>query len=371
MDKNGLKILSKLSGEISGRTDIECPSLEDISVLAEGKAGADLRKELQDHISTCDICYETYKSLLELSAGAPKKVIRIFSPLSVAASIFIVLVAFVIFYKVNISVSDLDHPVSSFSESPVILKEKKVSDKSEKKRIVTKIHKQKIKKDQNKPPAPEKSKKMESRIETVREEEAPVSKDEPSVNRSRNVIGNTQGISQAGNDPVTIPAALSVRTPQVESGGSGEKSGRLAIKRKKGGKGIVEIIREDDERADEKSSDFDCFKRNGEEYKRRKDFDTVIPLSEAMPGLIQVVQPDNFKVDEPVGEPVYIILEVVTGKSGTVSRVCLISGNVKNIRSIIHAVRKWKFKTAGDVPTRFRIVLGVTGNRIIEVLDKK
>ena len=167
MDKNGERILFKLSGAVPGDVQGPCPSLEDISALIDGTIEKEQKEKLQSHISSCEICYETYISALELTDTQDKKSLRIFSPLSVAASIFIALLAFVIFYKVNISVKDIDDQVSLFAKTPVIIKEGKTEHKSVK-RPAAAVKNKMIKKQKLKNPAPEKSIKAAKVEEVVR-----------------------------------------------------------------------------------------------------------------------------------------------------------------------------------------------------------
>ncbi|MEN8221955.1 MAG: hypothetical protein ABFR36_01745 [Acidobacteriota bacterium] len=347
MDKNGSKILFKLSGAVSGDIHGPCPSPEDISALIDGTIGKELKKELQNHISSCDICYETYKSTLELIKSSDKKSFRIFSPLSIAASIFFALAAFVIFYKVNVSVKDLD-PVSPFSSSPVIVKEGKVEHKSDKRKVGIPVSR-KLKKKSSKPPAPEKSMKVQKMEEVVREEEVPEVRDEP----------------------VTVPAALSVGEVKAGSDNLNRRSGRVSSVSYKSGKGLVDKFKEVEKGKKDKNTDMNCFTREGDEYIRRISFKTDIPLRDTFPDISKMVQPDNYKADDPVTGPVYIIVEVIANKIGDVIKVCVASGSAGNIKLVVEAVKKWKFKIPENSPSRFRLVLGISGSRIIEVLDKK
>jgi len=370
MDKYGERILFKLSGAVPGGVQGACPSLEDISALIDGTIEKERKEKLQSHISSCEICYETYISALELTDTEGKKSLRIFSPLSVAASIFIALLAFVIFYKVNISVTDIEDTASPFVKAPVFTKEGKVEHKSVK-RTAADVNKKIKKKQMLKTPAPEKSTKVEKDEEVVSEDEVPEMKDEPSVVRSKNVLRNTQGISRGITEPAAQPAGFSVGSIQVESEKSDQKSGRVSSQKKKGGKGLVDKLKENEKRERDISSDMNCFSREGGKYKRRDEFMSEIPLRDTFPEIVNFVQPENYKADEQIVKPVYIILEVITNSDGGVTKICVAGGSTGNIKPVIDALKKWKFKIQGDSPSRFRLVLGISGNRIIEVLDKK
>ncbi len=370
MGKNGEKILLKLSSAVPGDVQGPCPSPEDISALIDGTVEEEKKDELQSHISSCEICYETYISVMELIETQEKKTLRIFSPLTVAASIFIVLLAFIVFYKVNIGVKDIEDTGSPFSGSPVIIKEGKVENRSVK-RADSVIVKKKPEKKKLRSPAPEKKVMVEKAEEVIAEDEVPEVKVEPSGVSPKKVLMNTQGVSQGANEPSTVPVGFSAGSVKVESQKSDQKSGRVSSLRKKGGKGLVDKLKENEERDREINTDMDCFSREGDEYKRREEFVTKIPLRDSFPEIVRFVQPENYKADEPVVEPVYIILEVITNSGGDVAKVCVAGGSVDNISHVVNAVKKWKFKIPGRVPFRFRLVLGISGNRIIEILDKK
>ncbi len=375
MENNGSKILFKLNGVISGEINSECPSAEDISVLIDGTIGKEQKEKLQIHISACEICYETYLAALEMTESSEKRRFRIFSPMSVAASIFIVLVAFVIFFKVNIGVKDIEESDSGFVKGPVLIKEGTGEHKADKQKIALPV-KQKVSKKRGKkgpviPPAPGKTARIKKSEEITREAEVPEVKDEPPGIKSKMVLRNTQGISQSGNEPARTSVGLSAVTVDIEKVSSDDKSGRQSVVRKKVGKGLVDKLKESEEKDRDIVAGMNCFSREGDEYKRRREFITKIPLRDTFPKIVKLVQPENFKADEPVTEPVYIILEVITNKTGDVVKVCLVSGNTGNIVYIVKAVKKWKFKLQGDSPARFRLALGISGNRIIEVLDQK
>jgi len=117
MDKSEEKLLKILSREVSQSEDNECPSFEDISALVDGTIEDEKKEIVQSHIASCDICYETFLTVNELNKTPNIASFGIFPKWSIAASVFVVLLSFVVFYRVNNSRTENIKPkISGISE---------------------------------------------------------------------------------------------------------------------------------------------------------------------------------------------------------------------------------------------------------------
>jgi len=367
MDKKGSEILEKLGKAVSGSKRTDCPSPEDLAVLIEDKAGKERKKELLDHIGSCDSCYETYSAMLDITDALEKKGLRLFTPLSIAATLFIALAAFVVFYQVNIGVKGPGDDEHRFSQTPVRIKEPVIEHRSVKKERGPAEEGERKKTDRRriaKTVAAEKELKEEKSAELPAPEEPEPPVNEPAGTGPGVSLRNTQGIGQTGGDPPPEPASFS-------AGALKDESGKADIRRMKSRKGLVDKLKAEEEIAADKKETLNCFKREGDRFVRRREFVSEIPLSDVPPELEKVAQPENRKDSDPVTEPDYIVFEILTDRNGGVNKVCLVSGETGNIGPVLSAVKKWKFNIPGNAPIRFRLVLGISGNRIIEVLGKK
>jgi hypothetical protein len=82
----------------------ECPSLETIALLVEGRVSAKQRDQLMSHISICKNCYDVFRLSGQLRSGSfpdPKKSqqFRLFRPLALAASISVLVISLFIVYE--------------------------------------------------------------------------------------------------------------------------------------------------------------------------------------------------------------------------------------------------------------------------------
>ncbi len=374
MDKNEEKLLKRLSGGLSHGNQESCPSLEDISALIDGALENEIRESVQDHIASCNICYETYLTASELNKSSIHTSSRIFSPRAIAASVFIVLVSFVIFYKVNVSVKNEVSHISEISKNLPVKKESLPEIKKDKKRTISPVSLKISEKKLDKAPAPKKtrSEKNKSKQLDFVEESRPEREEPAGRNISRMAEpGNIQGISQSRNEPVQSPMVVSARVGETEFSDKDQKMKRVALRQRKGGKGLVEKLSKDEEKREGKSENINCFRRDGDEYTRQERFRSSLPFEKYPPVVLKKIQPGGIPgLKNNLSEEKFT-LEVTTDGEGNVSKLCLLSGNEKKIRVLIAAIRLWKFALPGVSPVRFRIILGFTPEGILEVLNKK
>lgn len=373
MGRNEEKLLRRLTGDISREKEDRCPSLEDISALIDGSIEKDLMEGVQNHIASCDLCYETFITASELNKNSGKAVPGIFSPWSIAATIFIALISFAVFFKVNVSDKGKDKAVPKLIAAAPVIREHKVEMKSVKhEKSVSEKREAKI----TKPGKVLSRKKELSEEETDENLSTFADPEERSMEPAGRSIGgkksiaNVQGVGKLGSEPQPQSLSVSEREEKKDIIAPSIKYKSLKTKRgKRGEKGLVERLSEDKENGVDDSTD--CFRKSGFEYIRRDRFRTEVVMRDNLPGIVKVVQPDNFKAEDPAGEPVYIILEVIADKAGNVLKVCIASGTISNSKVVIDAVKKWKFSIPDNSLCRFRMVLGISGNRIIEILEKK
>jgi len=373
MDKNEEKLLRSLSGEFSHGKQGSCPSLEDISALIDGALQNEARDNIQSHIASCNVCYDTYLTASELSKSSINTSYRIFSPMAIAATIFIALASFVIYYKVNVSVKDEISHIVVTDKNPLVLKENLPEIKKDKKRVISpapmKIAKTKFEKPRGlKRSASEKKKSRE----TAYVEEFHQEREEPAgrIIRRRSEPGNVQGISQSLNEPVKSPLVVSASVGVTESADEVQAQ-KVVLRQKKGGKGIVDSFLEDEEKSEGKSNSVNCFRKTGDEYIRDKRFSSLLPFEKFPPEVLEKIQPGDMTRLKKKLSPETFTLEITTDREGNILKLCLLEGDEMNAREIIAAVRSWKFMLPGSSPVRFRIILGLTHEGLLQILNKK
>lgn len=374
MDKNEEKLLRSLSGELSSGKQESCLSLEDISALIDGTLNNKTRESVQSHIASCNICYETYMTASELNKSSVHTSSRIFSPPAIAASVFIALVSFIIFYKVNVSVKNETIHIPEISKKPQVMIESLPEIKKDKKRTISPASLKITAKKLDKTPAPEKtgsekkkSKKL-SYIEEFRQE-----KEEPAGrNISRKAEpGNVQGISQSRNEPVHAPMVVSARVGETEFADKDQKMKEMVLRKRKGGKGLVDKFLEDEEKGEGENNNINCFRKTGNEYIRDERFLSSLPFEKFPPVILKKLQPGDIPGLKKDMSGEKFTLEVITDGKGNISKLCLLAGNKIKIRAILAAVRAWKFVLPGSSPVRFRLILGFTAEGLLEILNKK
>ncbi len=374
MDKNEERLLKRLSGGLSHGNQESCPSLEDISALIDGALENEIRESVRDHIASCDICYETYLTASELNKSSIHTSSRIFSPRAIAASVFIVLVSFVIFYKVNVSVKSEMGNISEISKNLPVKKESLPEIKKGRKRAISPSSLKITEKKSDKAPAPKKTwpeKKKSKELAFV--EESRPEREEPA---GRNIgrmaePGNVQGISLSRNEPVRSPVVASASVEETEFADKDQKMKKMVLRQRKGGKGLVDKLSEDEEKREGKSENINCFRKKGDEYTRHERVRSTLPFEKYPPSVLKKIQPwDSPGLKKNLSEEKFT-LEVTIDGEGNISKLCLLAGNEKKIREIIAAFRSWKFALPGSSPVRFRVILGFTPDGLLEILNKK
>ncbi len=374
MGKNEEKLLRILSGELSRGDQELCPSLEDISALIDGTLKKEIRASVQNHIASCNICYETFITASELKKSSPHTSLRIFPPWAIAATVFIALVSFAIFFNVDLSEKFEDSEGPELIASAPVLKEDSFTEKS-KKQLNEIPEKGKIDKS--------KKKKEVSPVEGASEKDSDEQLSTNVVNERQNikpagrsvvskrVPASVQGINQAVNEPhIQYQYEVEEKEQQNKISLSSEYKRKRAVVGKAGGKGLVDRLKNSRDKNDLSADMPDCFRRSGGEYKRREGFGAEIALRSTLPEIRKLVQPGNKKPDDLSVPPVYLTLEIYAGDNGAVIKACLVNGSSKYLREIMDSVKKWEFYIPEKSPARFRIVIGIIGNWIVEVLDK-
>ncbi|MCK4890074.1 MAG: hypothetical protein KAS97_09085, partial [Candidatus Aminicenantes bacterium] len=372
--KNEEKLLNRLSGGLSHGNQESCPSLEDISALIDGVLKNEMKESVQNHIASCNICYETYLTASELNKSSIHTSSRIFSPWAIAASVFIALVSFVIFYKVNVSVKNEVSHISEISKNPLVEKESLPETIKDKERMISPASLKTVGKKLDKAPAPKKSgpgKKKSKQLAFV-EESRPDREEPAGRNISRKVEpGNVQGMSQSWNEPVKAPPVVSTRVGKVEFEYEDQKPEEVNFRRKKGGKGLVDKLSEDERKGEGKSDNFNCFRKKGDEYTRHERFRSSLPFEKYPPVVLRKIQPGDIPGLKKNLSGEKFTLEVTTDGEGNILKLCLLAGDEMKIREIIAAFRLWKFVLPGSTPVRFRVILGLTSEGLLEILNKK
>ncbi|MCK5220215.1 MAG: hypothetical protein KAR14_01420 [Candidatus Aminicenantes bacterium] len=375
MDKNEERLVRRLTGEISRDKKENCPPLEDISALIDGSIEKNLKKSIQNHIASCDECYEIYITASKLTKRRSGNASRIFSTWSIAATIFIALVSFALFFKVNVREEATKKAGPELIRTaPAIMEYVEETESLKLKKGVPKRSKAKDVK-------PGKVASFKKEL-SLKEKDEDFTADKGSETRSRRVVGrsaagrkfpaNVQGVSQAGIEPPEqSPPVPEQKDEEEKVAPTPEYTSLKSVIHKEKGKGLVDrLIKNKSDNIGE-GNRMDCFKGADQNYERREEFKSDIRLRDSFPEIVKFVQPENFKADDIVVDPVYIILEVFTDKGGNVLKVCIADGSISNRKAVIEAVKKWKFSIKDNSPARFRIVLGVSGSRIIEILDRK
>ncbi len=369
MDKNEEKFLGNLSREISHGKRGDCPSLEDISSLIDGTIENERKDEIQDHIASCDICFETFSTVSRLTKKSNRTIFRAFSPWSVAATIFIILVSFVVFYKVNIGGKDPNFPIMKISKDPGI-GNGNISEEKKDKKIPTSLPSMKFaEKSKNKKSSAKRSFPDKHEADQLYLEENIKSKGKEQLGRrtvSGAVLSNSQGaISVEGSKPSApvVPREkeelISLEKDQVRLKAVGKQN--------KSRKGFVNRLAEDEDNNISVES-FNCFQKKGGEYIRSERFRSSIDLKDVPPEILKKVHPKDIPGFKRSEKEYIITLEIFTDEHGNVINTCLLTGEKENIRGIIKAVRLWKFKLPSPTPVRFRMILKLTANRELEIL---
>lgn len=378
MNKNDEKFMKKLfSGSLKNPSG-KCPSEEDISALADGVLEEDEKNELMKHISKCSRCYEVYTIVRDLSGEEKTKKLRVFSPVSIAASIFIAVISLILFYK--ISVSDKIDLVNNIGESAgTVVKPVSAADKgSPEKRIEDKeteeyageksgytisapapgIKERSKKKADGKHGPDDKRSKSSAKITneditTVNEivkkkreklefksEKHPAIKSykvEEKVSKEgiilRSVLSKNEirGFSSQGRSRDSIIHPGKPETVEKKKG--------PGVKRKKGG------------RAPE------CYNVEKDSSKiTNQNKDYILPLS-GVPEIRKMIHLSDLEDFSEGSAGENILVEFEIKKNGTINRICVLSGGEGRIPLIIKALSGWVFSLSGMEHRRFNVDL--------------
>lgn len=91
---------------ITDREPGECPSMEELAALAEGKVDEAEEDRLMKHVSACETCCETYKLGAQLhrpAAGASTRTVFTKRPLALAAGFLVGVVSMLLVYQLFIA----------------------------------------------------------------------------------------------------------------------------------------------------------------------------------------------------------------------------------------------------------------------------